>query len=45
MGQERLNSLSMYYHRDIDIRLEEVVEEFALGHPLLMVLVHPLNEQ
>ncbi len=30
MGQDRLNGLAMlYYHRDIEITSEEVVDEFS----------------
>ncbi len=34
MGQDRLNGLAMlYYHRDIEITSEEVVDEFSRHHP------------
>ncbi len=29
MGQDRLNGLANYYHRDIEITSEEVVDEFS----------------
>ncbi len=36
MTQDRLNRLSMlYYHQDVDLTPEEVVDEFAQCHPLL----------
>ena len=39
MGQQRLNGLALlYYHQDIDITPEEVVEEFACCHPRRMLL-------
>ncbi len=39
MGQDRLNGLAMlYYHRDIEITSEEVVDEFSRRHPRRMVL-------
>ncbi len=38
-GQDRLNGLAMlYYHRDIEITSEEVVDEFSRRHPRQMVL-------
>ena len=39
MGQQRLNGLALiYYHQDIDITPEEVVEKFACCHPRRMLL-------
>ncbi len=39
MGQDRLNGLAMlYYHRDIAITSEEVVDEFSRRHPRRMAL-------
>ena len=39
MGQERLNGLAMlYYHRDIEITPDEVVDEFSRCHPRRMLL-------
>ena len=33
MGQERLDGLAMlYYHRDVQITTEEIVDEFARHH-------------
>lgn len=44
MGQTRLNSLALlYYHHDIQLTPEEVVEEFACRHPRRMTLLHPLD--
>ena len=40
MGQERLNGLAMlYYHRDVQITPEEVVDEFARRHSRRMLLI------
>ena len=40
MGQERLNGLAMlYYHRDVQITPEEVVDEFAHCHSRRMLLI------
>ena len=40
MGQGRLNGLAMlYYHRDVQITPEEVVDEFSRRHSRRMVLI------
>ena len=40
MGQGRLNVLVMlYYHRDVQITPEEVVDEFARRHSRRMLLI------
>ena len=39
MGQGRLNVLAMYYHRDVQITPEEVVDEFAHRHSRRMLLI------
>ena len=40
MAQERLNGLAMlYYHRDVQITPEEVVDEFARCHSRRMLLI------
>ena len=40
MGQECLNGLAMlYYHRDVQITPEEVVDEFAHRHSRQMLLI------
>ena len=40
MGQGRLNVLAMlYYHRDVQITPEEVVDEFARRHSRRMLLI------
>ncbi len=39
MKQERLNGLAMlYYHHDVEITPDEVVDEFARRHPRRMLL-------
>ena len=40
MGQERLDGLAMlYYHCDVQITPEEVVDEFARRHSRRMLLI------
>ena len=40
MGQERLDGMTMlYYHRDVQITPEEVVDEFASRHSRRMLLI------
>ena len=40
MGQERLDGLAMlYYHHDVQITPEEVVDEFAHRHSRRMLLI------
>ena len=40
MGQDRLNGLAMlYYHRDVLLTPEEVVDEFANRHPRRMNMI------
>ena len=40
MGQGRLNVLEMlYYHHDVQITPEEVVDEFARRHSRRMLLI------
>ena len=44
MTQERLNGLAMlYYHRDIPLTPEEVVDEFARRNPRRMLLSNPVS--
>ena len=44
MGQDRLNGLAMlYYHRDVEITPEEVVEEFSRCHPRRLLLSNPFS--
>ena len=44
MGQDRLNGLGMlFYHRDVQLTLEEVVAEFATRHRRRMLLTDPFN--
>ena len=44
MGNERLSSLALLHlHRDIDIRVEDIVDEFARHHPRRLQLVDILS--
>ena len=37
MGQERMDSLaSMHIHRDIDVNVNTIIDEFAKQHPRRM---------
>ena len=39
MKQDRLNGLALFYnHRDVKLTPEEVVEEFSLRHPIIIII-------
>ena len=45
MGNERLTSLALLHlHRDIDIDIPEVIDEFARRHPRRMELLNILAD-
>ena len=42
MGQDRLNDLALlYYHHDVELSPEEIVEESSRQHPQRMLLINP----
>ena len=45
MGNERLSSLSLLHvHKDIDINIDEVIDEFARRHPRQLQLANILSD-
>ena len=44
MGADRLNGLALLHvHRDIEISIDDIVDDFAIRHPQRMALNDVLN--